>query len=137
MLKVAIFDDVLAARGENFNIPGLQVDVHAHADEAVELCRTHGYDVVCMDFAMGVEHQNGATAIGELRADGFEGKIVAISSDPAANAEMKEAGANEALGRKVHLRSYLVRIGEDHLEAVDSSSDESTGKSTGTAGEES
>lgn len=115
MLKVVIFDDVVSARGENFHIPGLEVDVYAHADDAAILCQASGYDVVFMDFAMGAEHQSGAEAVSALRADGFAGKIVAISSDPNANAQMKDAGANEALGRKVHLRSYLVRIGEDHL----------------------
>ena len=123
MLKVVIFDDVVAARGENFNIPGLAVDVHRHADDAAILCSANGYDVVFMDFAMGAEHQNGAEAVAALRADGFAGKIVAISSDPNANAQMKDAGADEALGRKVHLRSYLVRIGENHLREAGGGSD--------------
>ena len=34
-LRVAIFDDVVAARGEVFHIPGLAVDVHPHADDAL------------------------------------------------------------------------------------------------------
>lgn len=114
-LKVAIFDDVVAARGETFHIPGLEVDVYGHADDALDLCQAHGYDVVFMDYAMGSEHENGADAIRALRKDGFAGKIVATSSDPQANAEMTEVGANEALARKVHLRSYLVHLGETHL----------------------
>jgi len=35
MLNVAIFDDVVAARSEHFHIPGLDVEVFAHADDAV------------------------------------------------------------------------------------------------------
>lgn len=114
MLKVAIFDDVVAARRETFNIPGLSVDVYAHADNAVNAC-SPGYDVVFMDFAMGPGRKTGESAIRELRGAGFAGRIVAISSDPAANAAMKTAGAEESLGKKAHLRSYLVHLGAQYL----------------------
>jgi DNA-binding NarL/FixJ family response regulator len=115
MLDVAIFDDVVALRGEEFHIPGLRVEVHAHADDAVALCREVGYDVVCMDFSMGVGHMLGDQAIAALRAAGFHGRIVAISSDPAANAAMRAAGADESLAQKAYLRSFLVRLSADHL----------------------
>lgn len=113
-LKVAIFDDVVAARAEHFHIPGLEVDVHAHADDAVNLAGKRGYDVVLMDFAMGPGRKTGHVATGDLRAAGFRGKIVAISSDPAANAHMRAAGADEALAAKSHMRSYLVHLGLKH-----------------------
>lgn len=113
MIKVAIFDDVVALRGETFHIPGLEVDVHDHADEAVRLCRERGYDVVCMDFAMGAEHQSGEQAIAALRQSGFGGRIIAISSDPNANVAMQRAGADECLAKKAHLRSFLVAMGSD------------------------
>ncbi|MCG8417109.1 MAG: response regulator [Proteobacteria bacterium] len=115
MLKVAIFDDVVATRGETFNIPGLGVDVYEHADDVVELYQHRHYDVVFMDYAMGSGRKSGAAAIRELRAAGFDCTIVAISSDPSANDEMKEAGADRSLGKKAHLRSYLVHLGETHL----------------------
>ena len=35
-LRVAIFDDVVAARRETFHIRGLEVDVYGHADDAEE-----------------------------------------------------------------------------------------------------
>ncbi len=110
-LKVAIFDDVVAARRETFHIRGLQVDVYGHADDAVEVCggELH-YDVVFMDFAMGSGRKSGAAAVRELRAAGFKGRIIAISSDPAANAQMRLAGADEALDKKAHLRSFLVHL---------------------------
>lgn len=114
-LKVAIFDDVVAARAEQFHIPGLAVDVHAHADDAAGLGTRHGYDVVLMDFAMGPGRKNGEVAVREMRAAGFRGRIVAISSDPAANAAMRAAGANEALAAKAHVRSFLVHLGSKHL----------------------
>lgn len=114
-LKVAIFDDVVAARAEQFHIPGLAVDVHAHADDAANLGNKHGYDVVLMDFAMGPGRKNGELACRDLRAAGFKGRIVAISSDPVANAAMRAAGANEALAAKAHVRSYLVHLGAKHL----------------------
>jgi len=114
-LKVAIFDDVVAARSERFHIPGLDVVVFPDADDAVRACSRDGYDLVFMDFAMGPGRKDGSRAIVELRGAGFTGKIIGISSDPAANAAMRAAGANDALGSKSHLRSYLVHIGSQLL----------------------
>jgi DNA-binding NarL/FixJ family response regulator len=122
MIKVAIFDDVVALRGETFHIPGLEVEVHDHADEAVRLCRERGYDVVCMDFAMGAEHRSGEQAIAALRAGGFRGRIIAISSDPNANVAMQRAGADECLAKKAHLRSFLVAMGSDPTVHADGTS---------------
>jgi DNA-binding NarL/FixJ family response regulator len=107
--KIVIFDDVLHARREEFHIPGLEVVLHQHADEAAVVCARA--EVVFMDFAMGEGHLTGADACRALRAAGFKGKIVAMSSDPDANARMVDAGADEALGRKALLRSYLVALG--------------------------
>jgi DNA-binding NarL/FixJ family response regulator len=114
VLHVLIFDDVVAARGETFRIPGLEVTVMAHADDAVVAIRESERtpDVVFMDHAMGRGRKSGTQAIEELRAAGYAGRIVAISSDPAANAEMRKAGADEALGQKAQLRSFLVHLGE-------------------------
>jgi len=110
-LRVAIFDDVVAARHETFHIRGLAVDVYGHADDAVAVCSGElSYDVVFMDFAMGSGRKSGALAVRELRAAGFTGRIIAISSDPAANAQMRMAGADEALDKKAHLRSFLVHL---------------------------
>jgi len=114
-IKIAIFDDVVAARGEQFHIPGLDVVVFPHADDAVRACQRGGYDIVFMDFAMGAGRTDGSRAIGELRRAGFTGKIIGISSDPAANAAMRAAGADDSLGSKSHLRSYLVHIGSKLL----------------------
>ncbi len=110
-LKVAIFDDVVAARSEQFHIPGVEVEVFAHADDAVAVCARGRFDLVFMDYALGPGRRDGALAITQLRTAGFPGKIIGISSDPAANAAMKTAGAQESLGSKSHLRSYLVHIG--------------------------
>jgi hypothetical protein len=63
---------------------------------------------------MGRGRKNGSEAIAELRAAGYAGRIVAISSDPVANADMCRAGADEALGQKAQLRSYLVHLGASH-----------------------
>jgi len=112
VLKVVIFDDVVAARGEVFHIPGLAVEVFAHADDSVALCMTAGHepDVVFMDFEMGRGRQSGAQAIADLRGAGFSGRIIGISSDPVANQRMVDAGANESLQKKAHLRSFLVYL---------------------------
>jgi DNA-binding NarL/FixJ family response regulator len=113
-LRVVVFDDVVAARAETFHIPGLDVVVHGHADAAVDICLSANRpnpDVVFMDFAMGRGRKSGAEAIGELRKAGFAGRIIAISSDPAANEEMQRAGADESLSKKAHLRSYMVHLG--------------------------
>jgi hypothetical protein len=114
-LRVAIFDDVVAARGEVFHIPGLEVEVHAHADDASRVVSTAGYDVVFMDFSMGPGRKTGSVATAELRTGGFRGRIIGISSDPAANASMRASGADDALGTKAHLRSFLVHMGAQHL----------------------
>ncbi|HET6613015.1 MAG TPA: response regulator [Kofleriaceae bacterium] len=114
-LAVAVFDDVVFARGESFRIPGLVVTVYAHADNATHLCAGGAFDVVFMDFAMGTSRKSGRTAIAELRRAGFCGRIIAISSDPVANDAMREAGADEALAKKAHLRSFLVQLGAQHL----------------------
>lgn len=120
-LRVAVFDDVVAARGEQFHIPGLRVDVFAHADDAVATCAAvaadtgDSYDWVFMDFALGEGHQVGDEATRALRAAGFRGKIIAISSDPSANERMRGAGADDSLAKKAHLRSYLVHLGSQHL----------------------
>jgi DNA-binding NarL/FixJ family response regulator len=119
VLHVLIFDDVVAARGETFHIPGLDVIVRAHADDAVgvvQMCRPEP-DVVFMDYSMGRGRKSGTDAIRDLRAAGFAGRIVAISSDPAANAEMRRAGADESLGQKALLRSYLVHLGSRAMTA--------------------
>ncbi len=89
--------------------------VFPHADDAVRACSRDGYDLVFMDFAMGPGRKDGSRAIVELRDAGFTGKIIGISSDPAANAAMRAAGADDALGSKSHLRSYLVYIGSQLL----------------------
>lgn len=114
-LQVAIYDDVVAARGEQFRIPGLAVTVFAHADDAVAQCLTAGFDVVFMDFALGPGRRVGTDVTRALRSAGFAGKVVAISSDPAANAAIRAAGADSALAQKALLRSYLVHLGQTHL----------------------
>jgi CheY-like chemotaxis protein len=113
---VAIFDDVLAARREVFHIPGLDVGVYGNADDVQNVCHLHKPDVVCMDYAMGEGHVNGAEAIAALRAMGFAGSIVAMSSDPAANQRMLEAGADDQILQKAMLRSYLVALGAGRIE---------------------
>ena len=111
-LLIAIFDDVVAARGETFHMPGVEVTVYGHADDAVAVCgAVPAPDVVFMDYAMGSGRKSGAEAVREVRAAGFRGTIVAISSDPAANVEMRTAGADSSLAKKAHLRSYLVHLG--------------------------
>ena len=72
-------------------------------------------DVVFMDYALGPGRTDGATAIREMRAAGYRGHIIGISSDPVANADMRVAGADESLPKKAHLRSYLVWLGSQHL----------------------
>ncbi len=111
-IKVAIFDDVLAARNEVFHIPGLEVDVYGHADDVLAVCAEDPPPgVVCMDYSMGEEHANGADAIRALRAQGYRGRIVATTSDPVARERMVEAGADEALVQKALLRSFLLALG--------------------------
>ena len=113
-LRVAIFDDVVAARNELFHIPGLEVTVFAHADGAAVECARDAFDVIFMDYALGPGHKTGHDVTIEIRAAGFRGRIIAISSDPAANAAIVTAGADDALASKAHLRSFLVHLGASH-----------------------
>jgi len=115
MARVVIFDDVLAMRGEEFRIPGLDVVVYGNADDAVAICTSAGPapDVVCMDYAMGPDHLPGEDAVRRMREAGYDGRIVAMSSDPAANRKMLDAGADESLEKKAMLRSFLVALGKD------------------------
>jgi len=65
-LRVAIFDDVLAVRREVFHIPGLAVEVYGDADDVLIVCSGEGApapEILCMDYAMGPDHVNGADAI--------------------------------------------------------------------------
>ncbi len=111
-MKVVIFDDVVFARGETFNLPGLDVHVFEHADDAVALAEGLVPEIVLMDYSMGPDHQSGAEAVSALRSANYAGAIVAISSDPAANDEMIAAGANEKLAKKALMRSYLASLAE-------------------------
>ena len=114
-LQVAIYDDVVAVCGEQFWIFGLAVTVFPHADDAVAQCLTANFDVVFMDFALGPGRRVGTDVTRALRSAGFAGKVVAISSDPAANAAIRAAGADSSLAQKALLRSYLVHLGQTHL----------------------
>jgi CheY-like chemotaxis protein len=100
----------MAARGEEFRIPGLDVAVYADADDAAGVCEASQPEVVFMDYSFGSGHKDGATAIRALRANGFGGRIIGISSDPVSNRDMRDAGADDSLAKKAHLRSYLVHI---------------------------
>jgi len=115
-LRVAVFDDVLAARREVFHIPGLEIQVFGDADDVLILTSGESGpvpEILCMDYAMGPDHVNGEDAIRALRKAGYQGRIVAMSSDPAANAAMMKAGANEAITPKAMLRSFLVALGRE------------------------
>ncbi len=111
LMKILIFDDVVFARGETFNLPGLEVHVFEHADDAVVLADALDADFIFMDYSMGASHVSGAEAVAALRGAGYPKSIVAISSDPLSNAEMIAVGASEKLATKAMLRSYLANLG--------------------------
>jgi hypothetical protein len=110
-IRVLIFDDVVFARGETFNIPGLDCDLHEHADEVVAVIAETNPAYIFMDFDMGDGHVKGDEAIVNIRASGYSGTIVAMSSDPVRNDSMVAAGADERLAKKALLRSYLMDLG--------------------------
>lgn len=113
-MRVVVFDDVFTARAENFNIPGLEVEVHGDADDCVAVCTGAAPPgAVFMDYAMGDAHVRGEDAIRALRKAGYAGRIIAMSSDPVANEIMVAAGADESFAPKALLRSYLVKLGRD------------------------
>jgi CheY-like chemotaxis protein len=106
-VKVLIFDDVIVRRADDYRVDGLQLLFYEHGDDAPTVVAKERPDLVMMDFAMG-EHRSGEEVIRLIR-QGFDGRIVAISSDAASNRRMVEAGADDAVP-KTHLRAYLSRL---------------------------
>jgi CheY-like chemotaxis protein len=110
-LKVIVFDDVLCHRARDYEVPDLDVQFYAHADDAVAIVARERPDIVLMDYAMQARH-SGEEAIRALRAAvprGRGAKIVAISSDERSNERMLAAGADDALP-KTHVKAYLSRL---------------------------
>jgi CheY-like chemotaxis protein len=110
-MKVVVFDDLLVRRAHEYEVPNLELEFFAHADDAVEVVARERPDVVLMDYAMDA-HASGEDAIRALRAAyprGQGAKIVAISSDQRSNERMLAAGADDAVP-KSHVRGYLSRL---------------------------
>lgn len=121
LLKVMLFDDELAQQPGPYRMSGLSLRCFAHADDAVQLVAAELPDVVLMDYSMGAM-LSGAAAVAKLRAlslgQATSGpargtrrrlRIVAISSDPANNQRMLDAGADDAVP-KSHVRAYLHKL---------------------------
>jgi CheY-like chemotaxis protein len=109
-MKVIVFDDVLVRRAREYEVPSLDLQFFAHADDAVEVVGRERPDVVLMDYAMD-SHASGEDAIRALRAAYPRGgaKIVGISSDERSNERMLAAGADDAVP-KSHVKGYLSRL---------------------------
>ena len=106
-----MFDDVLYRRAAEYEVPDLDVQFHAHADDAVAVVTSERPDIVLMDYSMQAR-ASGEDAICALRAAFPKGdgvKIVAISSDERSNERMLAAGADDAL-TKTHVKAYLSRL---------------------------
>jgi CheY-like chemotaxis protein len=126
-VKVIVFDDVLYKRAREYQVPDLEVQFYAHADDAVAVVMRERPDLVLMDYAMGARvsgedavralrgafARNGAFTLGPSgEAGGAERsalKIVGISSDEHSNERMLAAGADDALP-KTHVKGYLSRL---------------------------
>jgi CheY-like chemotaxis protein len=110
-VKVIVFDDVLYKRAHEYEVPDLEVQFYAHADDAVAVVRRERPDLVLMDYAMGARN-SGEDAVRALRAAFARNgtiKIVGISSDEHSNERMLAAGADDALP-KTHVKGYLSRL---------------------------
>jgi CheY-like chemotaxis protein len=111
-MKVVIFDDELVERAPFYRMPGVELALFPHADDAAAVVRRERPDVVLMDFAMNAR-RTGAEAIAELLTLRKEAPlmlfIVAISTDDAANQRMLDAGADDAVP-KSHVRGYLHKL---------------------------
>ncbi len=111
-MKVIVFDDVLVRRAREYELPNLDLQFFAHADDAVAIVGRERPDVVLMDYAMAAQN-SGEEAIRALRAAYPRGngsaKIVAISSDERSNERMLAAGADDAVP-KSHVKGYLSRL---------------------------
>jgi CheY-like chemotaxis protein len=109
-MKVIVFDDVLHGRAREYEVPHLDLQFYAHADDAVAIVARERPDVVLMDYAMAAKN-SGEDAIRALRSAGMPGagRIVAISSDERSNERMLAAGADDALP-KTHVKGYLSRL---------------------------
>ena len=139
VLKVLVFDDELSQRPAFYRQAELDLKFYADADDAVRIVAAEHPDVVMMDFTMGAALSGAAavrrirerhaavsaparsatsqTATSRTATDQAARpqpapsplRIVAISSDPAANQHMIAAGADDAIP-KSHVRAYLQRL---------------------------
>lgn len=111
-LRVVVFDDQMFARGD-LRVDGIDLELHPHGDDAAALCT--GPDapaLVCVDYSMGGLHRSGDRVVRALRDAGYTGRVVAISSDPTANAAMIAAGADQSVPKAelpVYLRAVVRR----------------------------
>ena len=109
-MKVIVFDDVLFDRAREYEVPNLDLQFYAHADDAVAIVARERPEVVLMDYSMDAK-SSGEDAIRALRSAGMPGggRIVAISSDERSNERMLGAGADDAIP-KTHVKGYLSRL---------------------------
>jgi CheY-like chemotaxis protein len=108
-LKVIVFDDVLYRKRREYEVPSLDVQFYAHADDAVAVVGRERPDLILMDYAMQAR-ASGEDAVRALRGAFPRVRIVAISSDEHSNERMLAAGADDALP-KTHVKGYLSRLG--------------------------
>ncbi len=114
---VFLFDDELHARAHQYRLPGVDLHVFEHADEALRLVKQRCPQIVLMDYSMRGE-QSGAEAMAALhhyrKSSGVLLHLVGISRSSDSNRYLLAAGADDAIP-KTHVRGYLQRIVERML----------------------
>ena len=94
---------------------GLTVDLANNGAEAVELANRYDYAVIIMDIQMPI--MDGYTAVRQLRSDGYDKPIIALSANAMREDEQRclAFGCNEFLSKPIQ-RAQLFTVLEKYLQ---------------------
>jgi signal transduction histidine kinase len=90
-------------------LAGVSVDLASNGKEAIEKTKTRHYDVLLMDLQMPI--MDGYEATAELRKEGYQGKIVAITAHALADDRRRclQNGFDDHISKPVN-RSTLIEV---------------------------
>lgn len=105
-------DEVQMSQAEStfLKLKGFEVDVVSDGQQAVEMARTHAYDVMVLDIMMPVK--DGLTALRELRESGSTTPVIMLTAMAEVNDRIDglSAGADDYLTKPFSLKELEARI---------------------------